>query len=803
MGNTSTMKFLSRATFMLIAFFGFMSISNAQLNTLTIDNPASIAGDYDGIIAGFGDVSGTTVAGAAIFVDDAVGTVTDGCEATAQDFTGAIAFIDRGTCAFVDKANNAQNAGAIAFVVCQNTGDPAFTMAGTDPGITIPGLMISMADCDVIRTEIMNGGVTASVSFKLPPCEPDPPANALWGTTEGEGDFSGGLNEWTTSNEPGLGWTWDALGTVNQGAYDYGDNIASPTVCNGAVVFHSDFLDNNGIAGNFGFGDCPSPCEGTLTSPEIDLSGVTVDGLAVVFSQALAHFTNSEYYVEVTTDGGSNWTSFPINSEFPINGGGDFNTRNDQRVALCGVDTDATAIQIRFRYVGNYYYWAVDDVFLVNEAYTDLQVDQGFYSVATNFKTPASQGQIIPFLADIRNRGNVASLNTVLNASVSNSDGDVLFSSDNGYGDLGSCNADPIEVTQNDVHDMTYTPNDPVGEYFITHSISSDTPGEFDESNNTRTANYMVTESTFGKLASEADQGTNYLSGFSDGFNWSGGYYSAGTNYFVPNGNGYAVDKVRFGIDADAATVTVGSISLSLYEWAGDADLMDDVNPEERTEIATAQITIIPNNPLIPDLRNIEVSFDGGPVPLKDNTNYILMAHMNPVSIADPENPDYDFLSFNANSSTSEVGRSWYYGATGLAFDSLGMKRYSSLRAIGADGTDVDSRIFVSWPKTPYFEMDIMMIDGTEDINESIGLSVFPNPATDNKLMVDLDLQEVSRNVSIEIADVQGKVVSTFNFSDIKSELLPLDITGISSGVYVLNVRSEEGFKSTKFVVQK
>ncbi len=129
---------------------------------LSITAPASIAGDYFYIQATFGPaLNGASISGELDFgvYDDGMGNdVTNGCNPLANDLTGKIALIDRGGCAFVTKATNAQNAGATAVVVCNNDSanpDALGYMGGDDMGtLTIPAVMISYGDCQTIRAEL-------------------------------------------------------------------------------------------------------------------------------------------------------------------------------------------------------------------------------------------------------------------------------------------------------------------------------------------------------------------------------------------------------------------------------------------------------------------------------------------------------------------------------------------------------------------------------------------------------------------------------------------------------------------------
>jgi subtilisin family serine protease len=72
---------------------------------------------------------------------------------------GAIALIDRGTCNFSDKILRAQNAGAIAVVMVNNVAGAPIIMGGSGAGITIPGLMISQSDGNLIKAHLSEGVV--------------------------------------------------------------------------------------------------------------------------------------------------------------------------------------------------------------------------------------------------------------------------------------------------------------------------------------------------------------------------------------------------------------------------------------------------------------------------------------------------------------------------------------------------------------------------------------------------------------------------------------------------------------------
>ena len=129
---------------------------------LHIASPASIAGNYKVGAASFGPplsspgVTGTIVA--ALDPADAFGPTTfDACSpiTNAADVAGNIALVTRGTCGFIVKVKNAQNAGATAVIVADNAaGSPPAGLGGADPTITIPSVRVTQADGLAIRAAL-------------------------------------------------------------------------------------------------------------------------------------------------------------------------------------------------------------------------------------------------------------------------------------------------------------------------------------------------------------------------------------------------------------------------------------------------------------------------------------------------------------------------------------------------------------------------------------------------------------------------------------------------------------------------
>jgi hypothetical protein len=132
---------------------------NSSIGLVKVNAPASVAGVKQSGVAEFGpqafDITGDLVL--ALDAANTTGpTTTDGCTAFTNSaaVAGKIAVIDRGICLFVEKARNAQNAGAVGVVIVNNVTPGAPGMSGTDAAITIPVVSVSLADGSAIKAAL-------------------------------------------------------------------------------------------------------------------------------------------------------------------------------------------------------------------------------------------------------------------------------------------------------------------------------------------------------------------------------------------------------------------------------------------------------------------------------------------------------------------------------------------------------------------------------------------------------------------------------------------------------------------------
>jgi PKD repeat protein len=165
--------------------------SGASAASLQVNSPASIAGAYTAIQAGFGPAITVPITSDLVLVNDGTAPNTDACDPIQNGAAifGKIVVIDRGTCTFISKVNAAEAAGAIAVIVCNNQAGSPISMGGTGTS-NIPAVMISQADGNTLKSILSAGG---TVNGTL-----NPPATVVQ-------DLDGSLDNGVVAHEYGHG----------------------------------------------------------------------------------------------------------------------------------------------------------------------------------------------------------------------------------------------------------------------------------------------------------------------------------------------------------------------------------------------------------------------------------------------------------------------------------------------------------------------------------------------------------------------------------------------------------------------
>jgi len=232
------------------------SPAGGGLQDLVTVNNSSVAGTYAAVnpataapnnILGIGV---TPVTADLQLVNDGTALPTEGCNAIAS-VAGKIAVIRRGTCPFVDKIQNAQDAGAVAVIVINHnnpTNDPAYVpyvnMAGeANPPFTIPSVFMNFDDGELLIAAMQNETVNVTLQGPSPFMLDGSLDNMIVAHEYGHGisnRLTGGANLagcLTNETQMGEGWSdWFALMITLQDTEDYAVGRGMVTYASGQGV---------------------------------------------------------------------------------------------------------------------------------------------------------------------------------------------------------------------------------------------------------------------------------------------------------------------------------------------------------------------------------------------------------------------------------------------------------------------------------------------------------------------------------------------------------------------------------------
>ncbi len=134
-------------------------------NYAIVNTPKSIANYYNAIPAGFGPKKHSAITANVVLMKDSNTTTSNGCGALQNRLAlaGNIALVDKNiSCGYVTQVLNAQNSGAIAVIVIQNTSSAPLQMTGSG-SITIPSVMISMANGNILKSKLADTAVNITI----------------------------------------------------------------------------------------------------------------------------------------------------------------------------------------------------------------------------------------------------------------------------------------------------------------------------------------------------------------------------------------------------------------------------------------------------------------------------------------------------------------------------------------------------------------------------------------------------------------------------------------------------------------
>ncbi len=160
------------------------SRQGGKIFNVTAPSPA-VGSYFASASSGWGaPITEIPVTGEVVIADDGSGSgeALLGCTPAANDLQGKIALVNRGVCEFGYKALLAQQAGAIAVIICNfQEGTINMGPGANGAAVTIPVVMLQKSDCDFLKQFIGNG-LTVSLAQPL-----------VSGPNYLDGDFDNGI----------------------------------------------------------------------------------------------------------------------------------------------------------------------------------------------------------------------------------------------------------------------------------------------------------------------------------------------------------------------------------------------------------------------------------------------------------------------------------------------------------------------------------------------------------------------------------------------------------------------------------
>ncbi|MBL7964477.1 MAG: hypothetical protein JNM31_11625 [Flavobacteriales bacterium] len=293
-------------------------------------------------------------------------------------------------------------------------------------------------------------------------------ARAAWTVLWSE-DFEAGLGSWVVQTLSGP-VSWALTSTGNTGGFTPGPLESTTGFPGGSwVVADSDLEGTPGVMENT-----------TLSSPPI-LGLDTHAHMLLRFEQSFRQLNGDQTVVEVSGNGGLNWTAFPVNQDIP--GNASTPGAPEAQVIILNISSALTMgssdVRIRLRWLssqGFTYSWQVDDIALLAALPNDLHLLDVTHSAwdltESDFRrlpyTVYRAGQTRPlnFRGRVVNNGSTAQTNVRLQVEVDGPGAnDVTLVSPSIT--LAPGQKDSLYIT-------SYTPPDVIGTYLLTYTMLQD-----------------------------------------------------------------------------------------------------------------------------------------------------------------------------------------------------------------------------------------------------------------------------------------------------------------------------------------
>ena len=535
-----------------------------------------------------------------------------------------------------------------------------------------------------------------------------------------------------TAGTPGLGWEFSS----NPAAIPVSQlsPFASTTAANGFLFVNSDA--NNTVD----FDGTPIVTTAT-TSATINLTGQPVVRLRYQHNFRWWHDTRG---VSVSADNGATWTDFEMSNENEYSLPNQNAGNPEQTVIdISSIAGNQAQVKIRFYYNDHDWwgwYWAVDDVALFVPEDYDLVMLGGYWGSTgawgarlPYYQIPLSQLAPLDVAGIVKNYGALTQNDVVFTAALASG----VWS--------GSSAPETVLTGATDTISLTgaLTPPPIVATHVINMSASSSATDALPADNSILSAaSVSVNDYIYARDKGTATNGT----------------YNAGMGFEAGNIFDIFASANLSGIDAyiDGGAVVGAEVYAKLYS----------VDPTATTTAAAFVFVdeSVSYTLTAADLgQKITLALGGGATPLNAGESYLVVLG----SFGDGGATDDLIIS---TAGVSEASTSYYFDMTDLTW------YYTTA--------------------TPMVRMNFDPSVGVNEVQDNLGLRVFPNPANE---VINISLnKEVS--ATITLLDVSGKVVRTQALNGISTSI---NTASLNSGVYFVTINDGTSVSTQKVVIKK
>jgi type IX secretion system substrate protein len=546
-----------------------------------------------------------------------------------------------------------------------------------------------------------------------------------------------------------------------RGYYGLNRKINSPTRLNGWVIFDSDYQDNKGIKNNDGNGPVPAPHYGSLITGVIDLSGEPFVKLEMV--QYFRYFASTTK-IFISIDSGKTWLpdTIKLNTNIARNASND--PDDFVSIDISKWAGGQSGVKIRFEFnsftlpngLSGYYFWQLDDIRIIRRPKNDLQlrdvtIQQDDRTLFYGF-TPQFMLAPTSWKTEYLNMGRITEPNTKFTVEIKEGNNlEYLKSSVPVNLEPDSFHVDSISKPAD-----LWMPTD-TGRYEITIEVSSDstsTGNDYTPDNNIVNQTVFITESTLGIDAGHKSRSYGNVPIMGD---------IRLANLFEIDQPYYRINSVYVGIDP-WRTKPGGPIKAYVRDTTGGS--------------------------LNTGFPNIVCESDYHRITTKDTQRGYIILPIPDKLLGVPQKKILD--------------KGWYY---------ISVESYGGTTSFGVwDDETVQQPAWasiMSLTGTNQWETlgNALHIRGNFDFPNGIedktvvDFQISPNPATDY-VHLDLTTESVT-DFHIVITNISGQIMKQEYFNNTSIINTSMDVSDLASGIYFVQVTTENKVFTRKLVINR